>query len=240
MARSEASTHRQSARKLRVDCGRLQKAIKETASWISANPDKVASAAAAANTAPSSSSNINNHKQQEDLRQSINSQESAAYASAKELARAGRASIRFEDGVLNVVDQRDHEAVIRAADEAARRHEKEIRGLALQMQFMHARWERESRLRSDAAFAKKYLELRLSLAEACNKADLRVLTRIHTQLGLDSPEALLASHRLLSSSSSQEPAAANKNGRKAITSSSVSRRDERNAAAAAATERAPA
>ncbi|KAK8044897.1 Microtubule associated protein [Apiospora rasikravindrae] len=237
MARSEASTHRQSARKLRVDCGRLQKAIKETASWISANPDKVASAAAAAAAAAPSSSN--NNKQQEDLRQSINSQESVAYASAKELARAGRASIRFEDGVLNVVDQRDHEAVIRAADEAARRHEKEIRGLALQMQFMHARWERESRLRSDAAFAKKYLELRLSLAEACNKADLRVLTRIHTQLGLDSPEALLASHRLPSSSSSQEPVANNKNGRKSITSSfSSARRNERNAAAAAASEKA--
>ncbi|KAK7992229.1 Spindle pole body protein pcp1 [Apiospora saccharicola] len=216
MARGEASTHRQSARKLRVDCDRLQKAIKETASWISANPDKVAAAAAAAK-GPSSN---NNHNKHEDLRQSTNSQESAAYASAKELARSGRASIRFENGVLNVVDQRDHEA----------------------MQFMHARWERESRLRSDAAFAKKYLELRLSLAEACNKADLRVLERIHTQLGLESPAALLVSHRL----SSQEPASASaavitnkKNGRKSITSSSSSeRRQERNAAAAAATERA--
>ncbi|KAK8069303.1 myosin heavy chain [Apiospora phragmitis] len=240
MARSEASTHRQSARKLRVDCDRLQKAIKETASWISANPDKVATAATAAASGPAPSSNNNNNKQQ-DLRHSTNSQESAAYASAKELARAGRASIRFEDGVLNVVDQRDHEAVIRAADEAARRHEKEIRGLALQIQFMHARWERESRLRSDAAFAKKYLELRLSLAEACNKADLRVLTRIHTQLGLDSPEALLASHRLPSASSSGSAANNNskKNGRKSITSSSSSaRRNDRNAAAAAATERA--
>ncbi|KAK7931911.1 hypothetical protein PG985_002623 [Apiospora marii] len=236
IARGEASTHRQSARKLRVDCDRLQKAIKETASWISANPDKVAAAAAA--NGPSSSNNNNN--KQEDLRQSTNSQESAAYASAKELARAGRASIRFEDGVLNVVDQRDHEAVIRAADEAARRHEKEIRGLALQMQFMHARWERESRLRSDAAFAKKYLELRLSLAEACNKADLRVLERIHTQLGLESPAALLVSHRLSSSPTSQESAAATtnkKNGRKSIASSSA-RRHDRNAAAAAATERA--
>ncbi|KAK7976431.1 hypothetical protein PG989_014894 [Apiospora arundinis] len=221
MARSEASTHRQSARKLRVDCDRLQKAIKETASWISANPDKVAAAAA---QAPSS-----NNKQEQERRQSTNSQESAAYASAKDVARAGRASIRFEDGVLNVVDQRDHEAVIRAADEAARRHEKEIRGLALQMQFMHARWERESRLRTDAAFAKKYLELRLSLAEACNKADLRVLSRIHSQLGLESPEALLASHRLPSSTSSSSRESAN--GRK---STSLTTRSGRNAAAAAA------
>ncbi|KAK8120070.1 hypothetical protein PG999_004190 [Apiospora kogelbergensis] len=233
MARSEASTHRQSARKLRVDCDRLQKAIKETASWISANPDKVAAAVAAP-----SSSNSNGGRQEQEaaaLRQSTNSQESAAYASAKDVARARRASIRFEDGVLNVVDQRDHEAVIRAADEAARRHEKEIRGLALQMQFMHARWERESRLRTDAAFAKRYLELRLSLAEACNKADLRVLNRIHQQFGLESPEALLASHRLpSSSSSSQESAAANRRKPTSLTTS----RSDRNAASAAASERA--
>lgn len=80
--------------------------------------------------------------------------------------RGTKASFRYGDIVMDVVDQRDHEAVIRAADAAERRHTKEIRGLALQMQWMQARWEREAKLRNDAAFAKKYLALQLEIADA--------------------------------------------------------------------------
>ncbi|KAI5859907.1 Pericentrin-AKAP-450 domain of centrosomal targeting protein-domain-containing protein [Durotheca rogersii] len=113
---------------------------------------------------------------------------------------------------MDVVDQRDHEAVIRAADTAERRHVKEIRGMALQMQWMQARWEREAKLRNDAAFAKKFVALQLEVAEACNKADLRILRSIHKQLGIKSPDALLASSRKRlnqqSSSSSSPPPSA--------------------------------
>ncbi|KAI0880944.1 Pericentrin-AKAP-450 domain of centrosomal targeting protein-domain-containing protein [Annulohypoxylon maeteangense] len=96
---------------------------------------------------------------------------------------------------MDVVDQRDHEAVIRAADTAEKRHTKEIRGMALQMQWMQARWEREASLRNDAAFAKKFLSLQLEIADACNKADLRILKGIHKQLGIKSPDSLLSSRK---------------------------------------------
>lgn len=109
--------------------------------------------------------------------------------------RGTKASFRYGDIVMDVVDQRDHEAVIRAADAAEKRHTKEIRGLALQMQWMQARWEREAKLRNDAAFAKKFLALQLEISEACNKADLRILRNIHKQLGIKSPDALLSSRK---------------------------------------------
>lgn len=107
------------------------------------------------------------------------------------IKKAAMATFRYGDVVMDVVDQKDHEAVIRAADSAQRRHEKEIRGMVLQMEWMQARWERESKLRNDSAFAKKFLQLRLDIADACNKADLRILNRIHQDLGLKSPAELL-------------------------------------------------
>ncbi|KAI0411645.1 Pericentrin-AKAP-450 domain of centrosomal targeting protein-domain-containing protein [Xylaria grammica] len=73
------------------------------------------------------------------------------------------ATFRYGDVVMDVVDQKDHEAVIRAADSAQRRHEKEIRGM-----------------------------LRLDIADACNNADLRILNRIHQDLGLKPPSELLS------------------------------------------------
>ncbi|KAF2971959.1 hypothetical protein GQX73_g1518 [Xylaria multiplex] len=108
------------------------------------------------------------------------------------IKKAAMATFRYGDVVMDVVDQKDHEAVIRAADSAQRRHEKEIRGMVLQIEWMQARWERESKLRNDGAFAKKYLQLRLDIADACNKADLRILNRIHQDLGLKSTSELLA------------------------------------------------
>ncbi|KAI1863648.1 hypothetical protein JX265_008865 [Neoarthrinium moseri] len=180
--RSERETLRNSARKLQTDCERLQEGAQEAIAWIESHNIKRQSASSSGSLAGPTS---------------------AAYAAAKEMAAQGRTSIRSASGglVLDVVDQSDHEAVIRAADEASRRHEKELRGLAMQMRWMQARWERETKLRSDAAFAKRFLELRLSVAEACNAADLRILSQIHKQLGIKSPEALLQSQKNRSSSS---------------------------------------
>ncbi|KAI0517746.1 hypothetical protein F5B22DRAFT_602196 [Xylaria bambusicola] len=101
------------------------------------------------------------------------------------------AHIQYGDFQMDIVDKEDHEAVIRAADLAQRRHEKELRGMNLQIEWIKALWERESKLRHDGAFAKKYLQLRLDIADACNKADLRVLNQIHRELGLKSTKELL-------------------------------------------------
>ncbi|KAK1774300.1 hypothetical protein QBC45DRAFT_397165 [Copromyces sp. CBS 386.78] len=77
----------------------------------------------------------------------------------------------------------DTEAIIRAAEAAERRHEKEIRGLVMQMEWMKACWDREARLRKDAAFAKRYLTLEVQIRDACNKADLAIINRIRAELG---------------------------------------------------------
>jgi len=58
------------------------------------------------------------------------------------------------------------ETVVRAAESAEERHKKELRGVVMQMEWMQARWEREALLRSDAAYAKRFLQLQLDVANA--------------------------------------------------------------------------
>jgi hypothetical protein len=149
-ARNERAGYKSRVLKLEDDCQRLAEGAQSAISWIESRKSS-----ASYRTSTSSAS-------------TLAAPTAAAYAAAKEIAAAHRTSIRSASGnlVLDVVDQADHEAVIRAADEAAKRHEKELRGLAMQMRWMQARWEREAKLRNDAAFAKKFLELRLSVAEA--------------------------------------------------------------------------
>jgi hypothetical protein len=60
----------------------------------------------------------------------------------------------------------DTDAIIRAAEAAERRHEKEIRGMVMQMEWLKACWDREAKLRSDAAFAKRYLLLEVQIRDA--------------------------------------------------------------------------
>jgi hypothetical protein len=93
------------------------------------------------------------------------------------------------------------ETVVRAAEGAETRHKKELRGAIVQMEWMQKRWEREASLRSDAAYAKKFLQLQLDVANAwyvstvhptdpnartnvlcSNKAQLRDLESIRTGL----------------------------------------------------------
>ncbi|XP_044715512.1 centrosomal targeting protein [Hirsutella rhossiliensis] len=74
------------------------------------------------------------------------------------------------------------ETLVRAAQGAEQRHEKELRGMVMQVEWMQARWEREASLRSDAAYAKRFLQLQLDVANACNKAQLRELEHIRTNL----------------------------------------------------------
>ncbi|KHO01073.1 Spindle associated [Metarhizium album ARSEF 1941] len=74
------------------------------------------------------------------------------------------------------------ETLVRAAEGAGERHRKELKGMVMQMEWMQARWEREASLRSDAAYAKKFIQLQLDVANACNKAQLRELEHIRTNL----------------------------------------------------------
>ena len=60
----------------------------------------------------------------------------------------------------------DTDAIIRAAEAAEQRHEKEIRGLVMQMEWLKACWDREAKLRSDAAFAKQYLMMQVQVRDA--------------------------------------------------------------------------
>ena len=137
--RSESATYKANARQLKKDCDRLQASLKEAVEFAQAQSQRHA-----------------HHQSPRPI----------------DMAVVGRTSIRYnlasggDNVVMDVVAQKDHEAVIRAAEDAAKRHEKELRGMALQMQWMQARWEREAKLRGDAAFAKRFLELKISLAEA--------------------------------------------------------------------------
>ncbi|KAG5984884.1 hypothetical protein E4U55_002812, partial [Claviceps digitariae] len=58
------------------------------------------------------------------------------------------------------------DTIVRAAQGAEERHKKEVKGMVTQMEWMQARWEREALLRSDVAFAKKFVQLQLDVANA--------------------------------------------------------------------------
>ena len=93
-----------------------------------------------------------------------------------ERARGERAAYRLSAEKLgrDVKELRANaSAAVVPAREAAKggdgdkgRHEREIRGLVMQMEWMQRRWEREAGLRADAAYAKRFLQLQLEVAEA--------------------------------------------------------------------------
>ncbi|KAH8127382.1 hypothetical protein LI328DRAFT_154546 [Trichoderma asperelloides] len=102
----------------------------------------------------------------------------------------------------------DNEAldtIVRASEGAQVRHKKELRGMMLQMEWMQARWEREASLRSDAAYAKKFLQLQLNIAHACNKAQLRELEHIRTKVLQSRKPLALPKPPSFSSSSGSSP-----------------------------------
>ncbi|KAL0939468.1 spindle-pole body protein [Colletotrichum truncatum] len=90
-------------------------------------------------------------------------------------------NVHFIDERMRETDEA-LETVIRAAENADAKHTKELRGMTLQMEWMQARWKREVSLRADAAYAKKFLQLELDVANACNKAQLRELEQIRCEL----------------------------------------------------------
>lgn len=74
--------------------------------------------------------------------------------------------VRFSGEANAMPSEEAIDTVIRAAEGAEKRHTKELRGMALQMEWMQARWEREVSMRADSAYAKKFLQLELDIAHA--------------------------------------------------------------------------
>ncbi|KAL6898789.1 hypothetical protein GGI43DRAFT_423329 [Trichoderma evansii] len=97
----------------------------------------------------------------------------------KEAAATGAQKLSRRYGYA---DNEALDTIVRASEGAQVRHKKELRGMMLQMEWMQARWEREASLRSDAAYAKRFLQLQLNISHACNKAQLRELEYIRTKV----------------------------------------------------------
>jgi chromosome segregation ATPase len=89
--------------------------------------------------------------------------EAASAAAAAAAAGEHRALVRVTASGKNGVDT---DAIIRASEAAEKRHEKEIRGMVMQMQWLKACWDREVRLRQDVAYAKRYLEMEVQIRDA--------------------------------------------------------------------------
>ncbi|KAH7015145.1 putative spindle-pole body protein [Ilyonectria destructans] len=120
----------------------------------------------------------------------------ASAAKAAALNKDARSESPAQRQAMARLDTADQalETVIRAAEGAEERHKKELRGMVMQMEWMQARWKREASLRADAAYAKKFIQLQLDIANACNKAQLRELEDIRTNLlGNRKPLSLPAS-----------------------------------------------
>ena len=87
---------------------------------------------------------------------------------AAEAAATGReqnALVHIPGAKLSSHGGADTDAIVRGAEAAGQRHAKEIRGMCMQLEWMQARCERESQLRADAAFAKRYLLLELQIRD---------------------------------------------------------------------------
>lgn len=74
------------------------------------------------------------------------------------------------------------DTIVRAAEMAERQHVKQMRSMAVQMEWMQARWERELRMRDDAAFAKQFLLSEMSIKDrgyvacSCGMTTAQLLT----------------------------------------------------------------
>ncbi|KAF5022873.1 hypothetical protein F66182_5065 [Fusarium sp. NRRL 66182] len=128
-----------------------------------------------------------------------------ATAVAARTDASGRRSAADRKALDTTIEGADQalETVIRAAESAEERHKKELRGMVMQMEWMQARFQRESSLRADAAYAKKFVQLQLDVANACNKAQLRDLEDIRTNLLGNKKALCLPSHATAANSSSK-------------------------------------
>jgi len=90
----------------------------------------------------------------------------AAAAAAAATAVEGKTETVLRTGVVFDSGGADTDAIIRASEAAERRHEKELRGMVMQMEWLKASWDREAQLRTDAAWAKQYLLMEIKMRDA--------------------------------------------------------------------------
>lgn len=101
---------------------------------------------------------------QKDVRTLQAEKDKAAAEAGEQLAlvrRSNSSSVASSSGAGSV----NMGAIVRAHEEERKRHEKEIRGMVMQMEWLKACWDRELKLRKDAAFAKKYLLLEVQIRD---------------------------------------------------------------------------
>lgn len=84
-------------------------------------------------------------------------------------------SVRFPNMSLSEVREDERETHKRELEEKEKRHGKELRGLAMQIEWLKAKVRREESLRADAAYAKRFVLLQVELYGSCNQADLQLL-----------------------------------------------------------------
>lgn len=90
--------------------------------------------------------------------------------------------VRFTNMSLSMNDESAIQLLRLDAEEREKRHMKELRGLSMQVEWLHARCKREEGLRAAAAYVKRYMGLQIDLYQACNKADLALLQSTGVQL----------------------------------------------------------
>jgi chromosome segregation ATPase len=72
--------------------------------------------------------------------------------------------VRFPN--TSVSELRGNESLLREREEREKKHVKELRGLAMQIEWLRARCRREEGLRADAAYAKRFMLLQIELFSA--------------------------------------------------------------------------
>ncbi|KAH8791524.1 Pericentrin-AKAP-450 domain of centrosomal targeting protein-domain-containing protein [Hyaloscypha finlandica] len=111
------------------------------------------------------------HEQLQDLERRYRKTRESWEAEKKNLTRG----VRFVNTSLSVNDESEILALRKEAEEREHHHAKEMRGMTLMIEWLRAKCKREEDFRAVAAHGKKYMQLRIDLFEACNKADLELL-----------------------------------------------------------------
>ena len=71
--------------------------------------------------------------------------------------------VRFPNNSISDIREDERELARQELEELSKRHVKELRGLAMQIEWLRARCRREEGLRADAAFAKRFMVMQIQL-----------------------------------------------------------------------------
>ncbi|KAN0101776.1 microtubule associated protein-like protein [Hyaloscypha variabilis] len=118
------------------------------------------------------------HEQLQSLERRYRKAKESWEAEKKNLTRG----VRFVNTSLSVNDEAQILALRKEAEEREHHHVKEMRGMTMMIEWLKARCKREEDFRAVAAHGKRYMQLRIDLFEACNKADLELLKSTGIQL----------------------------------------------------------